>query len=313
MSEYSLHGKRVWVAGHRGMVGSAVARRLASEPVADLVMATSDELDLRNQAATHAFVADTLPDVIVLAAGKVGGIRANQSAQGEFLYDNLMIAANVLEAARINDVERVVNLGSSCIYPMDAAQPMTEDALLTGRLDESNEGYAIAKITALELAKMYRRQYGLNAISLMPSNLYGPDDNFDLRTSHVLAALLRKIHEAKIDGVGTVPIWGTGTPRREFLHVDDLANATVFALEHYDAEEHLNVGTGSDVAISELADIIAKIVGYQGDFVYDASMPDGTPRKLLDVTKLTELGWSASIGLEQGIASTYDLYLQNRA
>ena len=313
MSEYSLHGKRVWVAGHRGMVGSAVVRRLASEPVADLVMATSDELDLRNQDATHAFVADTHPDVIVLAAGKVGGIRANQSAQGEFLYDNLMIAANVLEAARINDVERVVNLGSSCIYPMDAAQPMTEDALLTGRLDESNEGYAIAKIAALELAKMYRRQYGMKAISLMPSNLYGPNDSFDLRTSHVLAALLRKIHEAKIDGAATVSIWGTGTPRREFLHVDDLANATVFALEHYDGEEHLNVGTGSDVAISELADIIAKIVGYQGDFVYDASMPDGTPRKLLDVTKLTELGWSASIGLEQGIASTYDLYLQNLA
>jgi GDP-L-fucose synthase len=313
VSEYSLHGKRVWVAGHRGMVGSAVARRLASEPIAELVSATSDELDLRNQYATHAFVADTHPDVIVLAAGKVGGINANQSAQGEFLYDNLMIAANVIEAARINDVERTVNLGSSCIYPMDAAQPMTEDALLTGRLDESNEGYAIAKIAALELAKMYRRQYGMKAISLMPSNLYGPNDNFDLRTSHVLAALLRKIHEAKIDGATTVPIWGTGTPRREFLHVDDLADATVFALEHYDGEEHLNVGTGSDVAISELADIIAKIVGYKGDFVYDASMPDGTPRKLLDVTKLTELGWSASIGLEDGIASTYELYLQNLA
>ena len=313
MTEYSLDGKRVWVAGHRGMVGSAVAHRLASEPVAELVTATSDELDLRNQHATHAFVADTHPDVIILAAGKVGGINANQSAQGQFLYDNLMIAANVLEAARINDVERTVNLGSSCIYPMDAAQPMTEDALLTGRLDESNEGYAIAKIAALELAKMYRRQYGMKAISLMPSNLYGPNDNFDLRTSHVLAALLRKIHEAKIDGAATVPIWGTGTPRREFLHVDDLADATVFTIEHYDGEEHLNVGTGSDVAISELADIIAKIVGYQGDFVYDASMPDGTPRKLLDVAKLTELGWSASIGLEAGIASTYELYMQNLA
>ncbi len=311
MSGFSLEGKRVWVAGHRGMVGSAVFRRLDSEPVGDLVTATSDELDLRNQDATHAFVADTRPDVIVLAAAKVGGIHANRSAQGEFLYDNMMIGANVLEAARLNGVERLVNLGSSCIYPRDAPQPMAEDALLTGPLEATNEGYAIAKIATLELAKMYRRQYGMKTISLIPTNLYGPNDSFDLETSHVVPALLRKIHEAKSNEEPTVTIWGTGTPRREFLHVVDLADATLFAIEHYGGDEHLNVGTGSDVAINELVDLIAKIVGYDGDFVYDTDMPDGTPRKLLDVSKLAGLGWSASIGLERGIAETYDWYLHN--
>ncbi len=313
MTDYSLDGKRVWVAGHRGMVGSGVVRRLDAEPIGDLITVTSADLDLRNQAATNAFVAETSPDVVVLAAAKVGGIHANRSAQGEFLYDNMMIAANVLEAARVNEVERIVNLGSSCIYPRETAQPMTEDALLTGRLEETNEGYAIAKIAALELAKMYRRQYGMDAISLMPTNLYGPNDNFDLETSHVLPALLRKIHEAKVSGDSTVTLWGTGTPRREFLHVDDLADATVFALKHYDGEEHLNVGTGSDVAISELAELMAKIVGYEGEFAYDTSMPDGTPRKLLDVSKMSDLGWTASIGLEEGIVSTYDWYLDKHA
>ncbi len=313
MTDYSLDGKRVWVAGHRGMVGSGVVRRLDAEPIGDLITVTSAELDLRNQAATNTFVAETSPDVVVLAAAKVGGIHANRAAQGEFLYDNVMIAANVLEAARINEVERIVNLGSSCIYPRETAQPMTEAALLTGRLEETNEGYAIAKIAALELAKMYRRQYGMDAISLMPTNLYGPNDNFDLETSHVLPALLRKIHEAKVSGDPTVTLWGTGTPRREFLHVDDLADATVFALKHYDGEEHLNVGTGSDVAISELAELIAKIVGYEGEFVYDTSMPYGPPRKLLDVSKMTDLGWTASIELEEGIVSTYQWYMDNHA
>lgn len=310
MSGLSLDGKRIWVAGHRGMVGSAIVRRLTSEPIGEMVEATSDELDLTDQAATNAFVADTRPEVVVLAAARVGGIHANRSSQGRFLYDNLMIAANVLEAARVNEVARTVNLGSSCIYPREAAQPMAESALLTGPLEETNEGYAIAKIAALELTKMYRRQYGMDAISLMPTNLYGPGDNFDLETSHVLPALLRKIHEAKVGGHPTVTIWGSGTPRREFLHVDDLADAAVFALQHYEGEEHLNVGTGTDVAISELAEVIAKIVGYDGDFVYDATMPDGTPRKLLDVSKMTALGWTNAIELEDGIQSTYDRYMQ---
>jgi GDP-L-fucose synthase len=292
------------------MAGSAVVRRLAAEPIGELIVATSDELDLRNQSATNSFVSGNRPDVVILAAGKVGGIHVNQSFPGEYLYDNLMIAANVLEAARVNEVERTVNLGSSCIYPKAAAQPMAEDALLTGRLDETNEGYAIAKIAGLELVKLYRRQYGMDGISLMPSNLYGPNDDFDLQTSHVLGALLRKTHEAKLDGAPTVTVWGTGTPRREFLHVDDLADATVFALQRYGGEGHLNIGTGKDVAISELAELIAKIVGYDGELVYDTSMPDGTPRKLLDVSRLSELGWSASIGLEDGIRSTYDWYLQ---
>jgi GDP-L-fucose synthase len=295
------------------MAGSAIVRRLADEPIGELITATSTEIDLRNQDATRAFVADSRPEAVILAAGKVGGIHANQSAPGEFLYDNLMIAANVLEAARINDVERTVNLGSSCIYPREAAQPMGEDALLTGPLDETNEGYAIAKIAALELTKLYRRQYGMDAMSLMPSNLYGPNDDFDLRTSHVLGALMRKIHEAKVNGDASVTVWGTGKPRREFLHVDDLADATVFALQHFDGEGHLNVGTGTDVSINELAEIIARIAGYDGEFVHDTTMPDGTARKLLDVSKLSDLGWTASIELEDGIRSTYDWYLENEA
>jgi len=313
VGEYFLSGKRVWVAGHRGMAGSAVVRRLVSEPIGELITATHEELDLRDQDATHAFVGDTRPDAVILAAGKVGGIRVNQTAPGEFLYDNLMIAANVLEAARVNEVERTVNLGSSCIYPKEAAQPMAEDAFLTGPLDETNEGYAVAKIAALEMAKMYRRQYGMDTISVMPSNLYGTNDDFDLETSHVLGALLRKTHEAMLGGAPTVAIWGSGAPRREFLHVDDLADASVFVLQHYNGEAHLNVGTGTDVSINELAELIAKIVGWDGEFVHDTSMPDGTARKLLDVSKLTELGWSASIGLETGIRSTYEWYLQNVA
>jgi len=309
--QFSIEGKRIWVAGHRGLVGSAVVRRLASEPVGELITATSAEVDLRNQAATNDHVRQTRPDVVIMAAAKVGGIHANRSAQGEFLYDNLMIASNTVEAARVHGAERFVNLGSSCIYPREAPQPMSEDALLTGPLETTNEGYAIAKIAALELARMYRRQYGFDAISLMPTNLYGPNDNFDLETSHVLPALMRKIHEAKVDGDSSVTLWGTGTPRREFLHVDDLADATVFALKHYHGEEHVNVGTGVDVSISELAQMISKTVGYDGDFIYDTAKPDGAPRKLLDVTSMTRLGWSADIKLEDGIQSTYDWYLNN--
>ena len=306
-----LDGARVWVAGHLGMVGSAVVRRLASEPVAEVLTASRGELDLRRQADTEAWVSTHRPDVAVIAAAKVGGIQANRSAQGEFLYDNLMIAANAIEACRQAGVAKVVVLGSSCIYPREAPQPMREEHLLTGSLEPTNEGYAIAKIAALELTKMYRRQYQMPAVSLMPTNLYGPNDNFDLQTSHVLPALLRKIHEAKRDGHGTVQVWGSGRPQREFLHVDDAADATVFALRHYDGEEHLNVGTGQDLPIRELVEIIAEVVGWQGEPIFDAAMPDGTPRKLLDVSKLRGLGWQASIGLREGIADTYRWYLAN--
>ena len=310
--EYSLGGKTVWVAGHRGLVGSAVVRRLESEPIESLIVAPSDEVDLRRQDETEQFVAATKPDVLILAAAKVGGIHANRTAQGEFLYENLMISANALEAARRNAVERTVILGSSCIYPREAPQPMSEDHLLTGPLETTNEGYAIAKIAALELGKMYQRQYGMHAISLMPTNLYGPNDNFDLETSHVLPALLRKIHEARERGDASIEVWGTGNPRREFLHVDDLADATIFALRNYGGEQHLNVGVGEDISIRELAELISEIVGWDGELQFDTSMPDGTPRKLLDVSKLRELGWTASIALRDGIRDTYEWYRRNR-
>jgi GDP-L-fucose synthase len=299
------------VAGHGGMVGSAVVRRLADEPIADVITATSAEVDLTRQADTEAFVERTRPDVAIVAAAKVGGIHANRSAQAEFLYDNLMIAANGVEAARRAGVRKVVILGSSCIYPREAPQPMREEHLLTGPLEPTNEGYAIAKIAGLELAKMYRRQYGLDAISLMPTNLYGTNDNFDLATSHVLPALLRKIHDAKAEGRDHVEVWGTGNPRREFLHVDDLADATVFALRRYSDESHLNVGTGEDISIRELATTIADVVGWRGELRFDPTMPDGTPRKLLDVSRLAEVGWRARIGLREGIEATYRWFLDH--
>ncbi len=308
---FPIAGKAVWVAGHRGLVGSAIVRRLEGEPIARLITATSSEVDLRRQDATEAFVRSERPDVLILAAARVGGIHANRSAQGQFLYDNLMIAANCLEAARANGVAKTVVLGSSCIYPREAHQPMGEDQLLTGPLEPTNEAYAIAKIAALELAKMYRRQYGMDAISLMPTNLYGPEDNFDLETSHVLPALLHKIHIAKTTGATTVPVWGTGRPRREFLHVDDLAEATIFALEHYSGEQHLNVGTGKDISIRELAELIAAVVGWEGSLEFDTEMPDGTPRKLLDVGRIEALGWSPTIALREGITATYEWFLAN--
>jgi GDP-L-fucose synthase len=293
------------------LVGSALVRRLERERIQELITATSAEVDLRRQEPTEAFMARSRPQVVLLAAATVGGINANRLRQGEFLYENLMISANVTEGARHAGVEKLVVLGSSCIYPRDAPQPMPEDALLTGPLEPTNEGYAIAKIAALELAKMYRRQHGMNAISLQPTNLYGPYDSFDLASSHVLAALLRKIHEAKVANSPTVEIWGTGGPRREFLHVDDLADATIFALKQYEGEEHLNVGVGEDISIRELAELIAEVVGWRGEFAFNTSMPDGTPRKLLDVSRLASLGWKASIGLREGIDQTYRWYLRH--
>jgi GDP-L-fucose synthase len=304
-------GKRVWVAGHRGLVGSALMRRLEREQVGEIVTATSGEVDLRRQGEAERFVSDARPDVIFLAAGRVGGIEANRSAQGEFLYDNLMIGANVLEAARQAGVSKTVVLGSSCIYPREAPQPITEEALLTGPLEPTNEGYAIAKIATLELGKMYRRQFGMNVVSLMPTNLYGPGDDFDPVRSHVLAALLRKIHEAKVSGSHAIEVWGTGAPRREFLYVDDLADAALFALRNYEGESHLNVGTGRDITIRELAEQIAEVVGWQGELVFNTDMPDGMPRKLLDVSQLERLGWTAQIDLPTGLEQTYGWYVES--
>lgn len=307
---FDLTGKRVWVAGHRGLVGSALMRRLEHEPVAEIITATSDEVDLRRQAETDRFVAETKPDVVFLAAAKVGGIEANRTAQADFLYDNLMIGANVLEAARRAEVSKTVVLGSSCIYPREAPQPIPEEALLTGPLEPTNEGYAIAKIATLELGKMYRRQYGVNVISLMPTNVYGPGDNYHPTNSHVLAALLRRCHEAKVSGSRTMEVWGTGTPRREFLYSDDLADAAVFALLNYEGEEHLNVGTGTDVTIRELAELVAETVGWSGELVFETSKPDGMPRKLLDVSRLAKLGWTARVDLREGLRRTYEAHLE---
>ena len=311
MNVYELEGRRVWVAGHRGMVGAALVRRLEGEPLEAILTASSDEVDLRRQEPTERFVAEHRPDVMILAAARVGGIEANRTRQAEFLYDNLMIAANVIEAARHQGVERVVMLGSSCVYPRGAPQPMPEDSLLTGPLEETNEGYAVAKIAGLELAKMYRRQFGMRAISLMPTNLYGPEDNFDLESSHVLPALLRRMHDAKLAGDPAVTIWGTGTPRREFLHVDDLADATVHLLRHYDEERLVNIGCGRDLPIRELAELIAEVVGFEGFLEFDTSRPDGTPRKLLDTARLERSGWTPRIGLRDGIESTYAWFLEH--
>ena len=310
---FDLSGTRVWVAGHTGMVGSAVVRRLGSEDIAGLITAASQDVDLRQQATTEDFVSREKPDVAIIAAAKVGGIHANRSAQADFLYDNTMIAMNCLRACQLAGVGKIAVLGSSCIYPAEAPQPMREDYLLTGPLETTNEGYAVAKIAALEYGKMLRRQYGVDVISLMPTNLYGPGDNYDLETSHVVPALLRKTHEAKLSGAATLPVWGTGRPRREFLHVDDLADAVIFALRHYSGEEHLNVGTGEDVSILDLARLIGEVVGWEGEYVFDPDMPDGVMRKLLDVTRLGRLGWTARIPLEEGLELTYSSFLEEAA
>ena len=302
---------RVYVAGHRGLVGSAITRRLAADGFDRLLGRTSAELDLRDRAAVFAFFAEQRPDVVIVAAAKVGGIVANSTYPAEFLSDNLLIQVNVLDAARASGVDRLLLLGSSCIYPKFAPQPIPEAALLTGPLEPTNDAYAIAKIAGVLHVQALRRQYGVRYISAMPTNLYGPGDNFDLENSHVLPAMIRRLHEAKLAGAPAVRLWGTGSPCREFLHVDDLARAALHLLEHYDDPAPINVGVGEDVTIRELADLVAEVVGYAGFLEWDTSRPDGTPRKLLDVSRLHALGWQAEIGLKAGIASTYDWYVEH--
>ena len=307
---YDLTGKRIWVAGHRGMVGGAVVRRLASEGC-EIITAGRDVVDLVNQNAVHDWMAMSKPDVIVLAAAKVGGIHANATSPVDFLYENLMIESNVLHAAHEANVERLLFLGSSCIYPKFAIQPIHETTLLTGALEPTNEWYAIAKIAGLKLVQAFRKQHGRDWISAMPTNLYGPGDNYDLTTSHVLPALLRKFHKAKESGDTEVVVWGTGTPLREFLHCDDLADALVFLLRSYSGDDHVNVGSGVAVTIKELAETIAKVVGCDAVLTWDTSKPDGTPRKLMDSSRLHALGWNNARDLKKGIAQTYSDWVAN--
>ena len=288
------------------MVGSAIVRKLQREGYNNLILRTSKQLDLRNQQAVADFFREEKPNYVFLAAAKVGGIVANDTYRAEFLYDNLMIQSNVIHQSFVNGVVKLMFLGSSCIYPKMAPQPLKEEYLLTGLLEPTNEAYAIAKIAGIKMCDAYRDQYGCNFISVMPTNLYGPNDNYDLKTSHVLPALLRKIHEAKEKGDDTVVVWGTGKPRREFLYVDDLADACYFLMQHYNEPGLVNVGIGEDISISELAELIRKIVGFKGDIIYDTDKPDGTPRKLMDVSKLKSYGWNASVGLEDGIRTVYE-------
>ena len=308
---YAIEGKRIFVAGHRGMVGSALLRRLAYEDC-EVITAGRGAVDLRDQAQTHAWMLREKPDAVIIAAAKVGGILANDTFPADFLYDNLMIVANLVKASFDAGVGKVVFLGSSCIYPKMAPQPMREDALLTGPLEPTNEWYAIAKIAGIKLCQAFRRQHGCDYVSAMPTNLYGPEDNFDLQSSHVLPALMRKAHEARASREPLV-VWGTGTVRREFLHVDDCADAIVFLLRHYSGEEHVNVGCGADVSIAEVATLVADIVGHKGGLVFDAAKPDGTPRKLMDTAKLTAMGWQPRIPLREGLASTYTWFRENVA
>jgi len=299
----------IFVAGHRGLAGSAIVRRLRQAGFDNLLLRTQDELDLTDAAAVEGFFARERPAYVFLAAARVGGIHANNTYPVDFLRDNLQIELNVIDAAHRHGAAKLLFLGSSCIYPKFAPQPMPEDCLLTGALEPTNEWYAVAKIAGIKLCQAYRRQYGFNAISLMPTNLYGPGDNFHLANSHVLPALIRKFHEAKAAGASEVVVWGSGTPRREFLHVDDLADACVFLMQHYDDERIVNVGVGEDVSILELAALVQRVVGFEGRIVLDPSKPDGTPRKLLDVSRLAALGWRARIGLADGIRETYQWFL----
>jgi GDP-L-fucose synthase len=300
---------KIYVAGHRGMVGSAIVRELQKLGYSNLILKSSKELDLRNQDSVNLFFQIEKPDFVFLAAAKVGGILANNTYPAEFLYDNLMIESNVIHAAYKNNVKKLLFLGSSCIYPKFANQPIIEEELLSGFLEPTNEAYAIAKITGIELCKFYRRQYGCDFISAMPTNLYGINDNFDLHGSHVLPALIRKFHDAKVNNSPSVVMWGTGSPKREFLYVDDLAQACVHLMKNYSDEQHVNVGTGEDISIKDLAKLVKTIVDYNGEIVNDLSKPDGTPRKLLDVTRLINTGWKAKTTLEEGIKLVYNWYL----
>ncbi|MDP2363497.1 MAG: GDP-L-fucose synthase, partial [Ignavibacteria bacterium] len=311
-----LKNKKVYLAGHTGMVGSAILRELQNRGYKKIVHKELSELDLRNQSAVEKFFNESKPEIVIIAAAKVGGILANNTYRAEFLYDNLMIEANLIHSSYLNKVEKVVFLGSSCIYPKLAPQPLKEEYLLTDTLEFTNEPYAIAKIAGIKMCENYYRQYGCNYISAMPTNLYGPNDNFNLETSHVLPALIRKFHEAKVEGKDTVTIWGTGKPLREFMYVEDLANAIVFMMENIDANDlyekgltHLNVGSGKDITIADLAILISEIVGFNGKIEYDSSKPDGTPRKLMDVSRINSLGWKYKTELKDGITKTYEWFL----
>lgn len=302
---------KIYVAGHRGLVGSAIVRSLERSGYTNVIGRTHKELDLTNQAAVRDFFEKEKPDVVVLAAAKVGGINANNTTPAEFAYENMQIQCNVIECCHRYKVKKLLFLGSTCIYPRMAPQPIPEDALLTGPLEETNEAYAIAKISGLEMCKFYKRQYGDNFISCMPTNLYGPHDNYDLSGSHVMPAMIRKFHDAKVEGKPSVELWGTGTPLREFLYVDDMADACVFLLENYDGEQHVNIGTGKEVTIKELAETVKRIVGYEGEIVWNKDMPDGTPRKLTNVDKLHGLGFTHKVDLEEGVQLAYDWFKEN--
>jgi len=305
---FDLKGKTVFVAGHKGMVGGALVRRLAREGV-ELLTVGRSEVDLRDQAAVFNWFAKTRPQVVFLAAAKVGGIVANNTLRGEFIYDNLIISANVIQAAHVNGAEKLMFLGSSCIYPKLAPQPLREDSVLTGPLEVTNEPYAIAKIAGIKMVEAYRSQYGCNFINVMPTNLYGPGDNYHPEYSHVVAALIRRFHEAKVSRASNVVVWGTGAPRREFLYVDDLADACIHLMKNYSSGELVNIGTGEDISIAEFARVVAAVVGYTGEISFDPSRPDGTPRKLLDVSRLAKLGWRARTSLGEGIKLAYQAYL----
>ena len=302
---------KIYVAGHRGLVGSAIVRNLEAKGYKNIIYRTHKELDLTNQEAVRRFFEEEKPEYVFLAAAKVGGIHANNTYPADFIYDNLMIQNNVIKAAHDFNVKKLLFLGSTCIYPKMAPQPIKEEYLLTGSLEETNEAYAVAKIAGLEMCKFFKRQYGDNFISCMPTNLYGPNDNFDLKNSHALPALIRKFHEAKVNNSDVVEVWGTGTPLREFLYVDDMADACVFLMENYDGEQHVNIGTGEEVSIRELAETIKEVVGFVGELVFNTDMPDGTPRKLTTVDKLHRLGWKHKISLNEGIKLAYNWFLEN--